>query len=108
MVKPSASDKSVFGRRLREARVRAGIAQEQLGWMIGLDEGCSSARMSRYENGIHEPAHLIVQLLAKALHIPPAYFYAEDDVLAEWILIFHQLKASDRKNLLALAQERVG
>lgn len=105
MVKPTASDKSVFGRRLREARLRAGIAQEQLGWMIGLDEGCSSARMSRYENGIHEPAHLIVQLLAKVLHVPSAYFYAEDDVLAEWILIFNQLKPADRKALCAQAQE---
>lgn len=105
MAKPSASEKSVFGRRLREARLRAGIAQEQLGWMIGLDEGCSSARMSRYENGIHEPAHLIVQLLAKALRIPSAYFYAEDDVLAEWILVFSQLKSADRKALCAQAQE---
>lgn len=98
-----ASDKSVFGRRLREARVRAGIAQDRLGVMIGLDEGCSSARMSRYENGIHEPPLPIIQLLAKALRLPAAYFYAEDDGLAEWILIFGQLKASDRKILISHA-----
>ena len=90
----------MFGRRLREARLRAGIAQDKLGVMIGLDEGCSSARMSRYENGIHEPPLQIIQLLAKALRLPAAYFYAEDDALAEWIIMFSQLKSADRKVLL--------
>jgi transcriptional regulator with XRE-family HTH domain len=107
MDKPSSSDKSVFGRRLREARLQAGIAQDKLGVMIGLDEGCSSARMSRYENGIHEPPLPTIQLLAKTLQLPAAYFYAEDDALAEWILIFNQLRASDRKSLLAQAQDRL-
>jgi transcriptional regulator with XRE-family HTH domain len=108
MEKTTAPEKSVFGRRLREARLRAGIAQEQLGWMIGLDESCSSARMSRYETGIHEPAHLIVQLLAKALDVPSAYFYAEDDNLAEWILIFSQMKSSQRKAMLSHAEMLLG
>lgn len=103
MVKSPASEKSVFGRRLREARLRAGIAQDRLGVMIGLDESCSSARMSRYENGIHEPPFQIIQLLAKALRLPAAYFYAEDDSLAEWILVFGQLKSLERKELLIQA-----
>ena len=103
MVKALASGKSLFGRRLREARLRAGIAQDRLGVIIGLDEGCSSARMSRYENGVHEPPLLTIQLLAKALHLPAAYFYAEDDALAEWILMFNKLKSSERKTLLNYA-----
>lgn len=100
MAKSPVSDKSLFGRRLREARLRAGIAQDKLGVMIGVDEGCSSARMSRYENGIHEPPLLTIQLLAKALHLPAAYFYAEDDSLAELILMFGQLKSLERRALL--------
>lgn len=104
MAKSPASDNSVFGRRLREARLRAGIAQERLGVMIGLDEGSSSARMSRYENGIHEPPLLTIQLLAKALRIPAAYFYAEDDSLAELILMFGQMKPSERKILLSFSE----
>lgn len=103
MAKPLASEKSLFGRRLREARLRAGIAQDRLGVLIGLDEGCSSARMSRYENGVHEPPLLTIQLLAKALHVPAAYFYAEDDGLAEWILMFYRFKPSERKALLNYA-----
>lgn len=107
MGKLYASDKSVFGRRLREARLHAGIPQDRLGVMIGLDEGCSSARISRYENGVHEPPLPIVQLLAKTLHVPAAYFYAEDDNLAEWILIFYLLKSAQRKTLLAYAEKLV-
>ena len=66
--------KSLFGRRLREARLRAGIAQDKLGVMIGLDEGSSSARMSRYENGVHEPPFIWVERMANALSVPAAYF----------------------------------
>lgn len=103
MVKSPASYKSVFGHRLREARLRAGIAQDRLGVMIRLDEGCSSARMSRYENGVHEPPLLVIQLLAKALRLPTAYFYAEDDTLAELILLFSQMKVAKCKELLGYA-----
>ena len=65
---------TLFGRRLREARVRAGIAQDKLGVMIGMDEGSSSARMSRYETGTHEPPFSIAERLASALNVPAACF----------------------------------
>ena len=81
----SSSAKSVFGRRLREARLRSGIAQDRLGVMIGLDEGCSSARMSRYENGVHEPPFPIIESIASILKVPVAYFFCDDDRLAEII-----------------------
>ncbi|MDD2700213.1 MAG: helix-turn-helix transcriptional regulator [Sideroxydans sp.] len=106
MVNP-VSGKSLFGRRLREARLRAGIAQDKLGVMIGLDEGCSSARMSRYENGIHEPPLPTIHLLAKALHLPAAYFYAEDDILAELITTYGRLKSAERKNVLTYAESLI-
>lgn len=104
MAQPPVSDKSLFGRRLREARLRAGIAQDKLGVMIGLDEGCSSARMSRYENGIHEPPLPVIHLLAKALRLPSAYFYAEDDNLAALISIYGQMKSADRKAIISFAE----
>ena len=58
--------KSLFGRRLREARLHVGIPQDKLGVMIGLDESCSSARMSRYESGIHSPPFNTVERIADA------------------------------------------
>jgi transcriptional regulator with XRE-family HTH domain len=90
------SSQSLFGRRLREARVRAGIAQDKLGVMIGLDEGCSSARISRYENGIHEPPFVIVEQIAKILGLSPSYFYCDDDRLAEIILAYSKSTNAQR------------
>lgn len=74
---------TVFSRRLREARLRADIPQDRLGVMIGLDEGCSSARMSRYETGVHEPPFPIIAKIANILKVPVAYFFCADDRLAE-------------------------
>ena len=51
-------------------RNRTGIAQDKLGVMIGMDESCSSARMSRYETGIHEPPIAIAGKIAHALNLP--------------------------------------
>jgi len=86
-VKPaSTSPSSIFGIRLREARLRAGVSQEKLGALIGLDEGCSSARMSRYESGQHQPPYNIAFHIAAALNIPVPYLYCDNDVLAELLL----------------------
>lgn len=89
--------KSVFSRRLREARLRSGIAQDRLGVMIGLDEGCSSARMSRYENGVHEPPFPIIESLAGFLNVPVAYFFCDDDRLAEIMRIYSSAKEKERQ-----------
>lgn len=89
--------KSVFGRRLREARLRSGIAQDRLGVMIGLDEGCSSARMSRYENSVHEPPFPIIESIADILRVPVAYFFCGDDRLAEIIRTYSSASEKARQ-----------
>lgn len=89
----------IFGRRLKEIRILMGIAQDKLGVQIGLDESCSSARMSRYESGVHEPNYLTATNIAKALSIPTAYLYCEDDELAEIILLISRLDRNARKTL---------
>jgi transcriptional regulator with XRE-family HTH domain len=99
---------SLFGRRLREARLRAGIAQDKLGVMIGLDEGSSSARMSRYESGVHEPAFVWVEKMAGVLGIPAAYFYCDDDRLAEIMLAYSALPEKKRKILYVNAMDLIG
>jgi transcriptional regulator with XRE-family HTH domain len=91
--------KPVFGRRLREARLRSGIAQDRLGVMIGLDEGCSSARMSRYENGVHEPPFPVIESIAGILKLPVAYFFCDDDRLAEIIRTYSSAKERERQSI---------
>lgn len=100
MVSQPSQSRVLFGRRLRDARLRAGIAQDKLGVMIGLDEGCSSARMSRYETGIHEPPFMIAEQLAKILGISACYFYCDDDRLAEIILDYSKLPNEQQKTCL--------
>lgn len=97
MVSPTPQSRTLFGRRLRDARLRAGIAQDKLGIMIGLDEGCSSARMSRYENGVHEPPFLIAEQIAKVLGLSACYFYCSDERLAEIILNYSTLSDVERE-----------
>lgn len=82
---------SVFGRRLRAAREAASIPQDRLGVMIGLDEGSSSARISRYETGAHQPSFEIAEKLAAVLHVPAAYFYCRSDELSEVLLAISDL-----------------
>jgi len=95
---------TVFGQRLREARLRAAIAQDQLGIRIGLDEGTASARISRYETGTHAPPFGIATKLARVLELPAAYFYCEDDELAKLILAWGRMSKSERKPLKMLAE----
>ena len=68
-----------------------GLPQDKLGVLIGLDEGCSSARISRYEAGIHEPPIKTIELIAKALKVPMPYLFCEDDAMAALILLIGKL-----------------
>ncbi len=97
--------KSIFSSRLRQARQRCGLSQDKLGVLAGLEESCSSARMSRYESGIHEPPVQFVEILAKILKISPTYFYCTDEILAEIILIYSDVSVAKRKELLEIARQ---
>jgi transcriptional regulator with XRE-family HTH domain len=90
---------SLFGQRLREARLRADLPQDRLGVSIGLDESTASARISRYETGVHEPPFDTAKKIADILKIPTAYFYCDDDELAAVILAWRRLSKSERKRL---------
>ena len=94
---------TLFARRLRAAREQFGISQKELGVLAGVDEYCASARINQYERGKHTPDFLTTQNLAKVLRLPTAYFFSEEDDLAELISIYHQLKLKDRREILAVA-----
>ena len=88
-----------LGKRLREARLRAGMTQDALGVAIGLDEGPACIRISRYESGVHHPSLDVLWQLAEALQVPPAFLVTEDDRLAHAILRLHQLSKTDPRQL---------
>ena len=94
---------TLFGNRLREARTRMGIAQDKLGVLIGIDEGCSSARVSRYESGVHEPPFATAEQLAAALNVPVAFFYCRDDRLADLLVRYSDLGEIEQGKIIKLA-----
>ncbi len=94
----------IFCRRLKQARLASGLSQKRLGIAAGIDEFVASTRINRYEKGVHEPGTEIVQKLAEVLRVPLAYFYAEDDDLAELMLIFLRLTKDEREDVLRYAK----
>lgn len=82
-------DIPVYSRRLRQAREAKGLSQRSLGIKAGIDEFVASTRINRYEKGIHQPDYQTLSLLAEVLSLPTAYFYAEDDLLANLIVDFY-------------------
>ena len=71
-----------------------------MGVAIGIDESSSRGRISRYELGVNEPALAISRLLAKALQVPLGYFYCDDDLEAEALLIIHTVSDDQRRRIV--------
>lgn len=86
--------------RLKEARRRAGLTQEKLGILAGLDEASASTRINQYEKGKHSPNFETVNNLAKVLNVPVSFLYTPEDDLAQFILLFDSLSESDKKKIL--------
>ena len=83
------------------------MTQEEVAAEAGIDEFSASARISQYETGKHVPRYEIARNLAKALRIPVEYFYAADDRTAELLLIWSQLSAPQRIEVLAELRHRL-
>ena len=99
--------RDVFCYRLNQARLSKGLSQKTLGVLAGIDEFVASARINRYEKGVHEADIGTAQRLACVLQVPLAYFYAEDDCLAEIIAGFNKLPDSIRQTINKLVQENM-
>lgn len=91
---------STLSKRIREARLIAGISQEQLGMQIGIDPASASTRMNRYERGTRVPDPALVERIASALGLPAAYFHAVDDDEASLLQWFSRLGVEDRAELM--------
>ncbi|MCM8626719.1 helix-turn-helix transcriptional regulator [Accumulibacter sp.] len=98
------SNASVFGSRLRAARVRSGLTQMQLGVMAKIDEYSASARVNQYERGKHHPDFATAERLAEVLGVPVGYLYTSDETLAELILVIGRLDSGQRQDLLRTAR----
>src|SRR5258706_14676605 len=100
----SAANSSIFPKRLKQARLRSGLTQDQLGIRAGIDEFSASARMNQYERGVHAPDMQTSQRLAEALRVPTSFLYEEDDLLASIIALAGKLSKEKKKVLLSNAE----
>lgn len=94
------SHRDIFCKRLKEARLAAGLSQKKLGISAGIDEFVASTRINRYEKGVHEADIHTAQKLAQTLNVPLAYFYVENDQLATIVMNFDKLSEEDIENLI--------
>lgn len=82
---------------MRSRREELGLSQEKVGVQIGIDESSSRARISRYELGTHEPPVETARLIAKALKVPLAYLYCDEEDVAMLLKELAAQSASQRK-----------
>ncbi|MBD3667348.1 MAG: helix-turn-helix transcriptional regulator [Kangiella sp.] len=75
------STEAPIPKRIKELRTQKGWSQTKLGVEIGLDEGTASARINRYEKGVHVPDYSTLKKLAAVLEVPVFYFWVEDGEL---------------------------
>ncbi|AQR64841.1 hypothetical protein BXU06_07005 [Aquaspirillum sp. LM1] len=96
---------TLFAQRLRACRLQCGLSQMRLGVLAGIDERSASPRINQYERGKHFPDFGTIVRLAAVLGVPAAYFFAEDEQLADWILCWGKLNASDKSFWLEKVKE---
>lgn len=87
-------------KRLKEARLAAGLSQKKLGIAAGMDEFSASSRMNHYEIGRHQPDFETLKRIGKVLKVPVAYFYAEGDDIAAVIALFYKMSKAERARFL--------
>jgi len=100
------SHRDIFCKRLKEARLAAGLSQKRLGIAAGIDEFVASTRINRYEKGVHEADIHTAQKLAQTLNVPLAYFYVENDQLAAIVMTFDKLSEEDKEKIIHLIDNR--
>jgi transcriptional regulator with XRE-family HTH domain len=101
---PSQSAKNVFARRMKQKRVERGLSQKQLGIAAGLDVGVASARINRYETGVHAPDYLTALRIAEALGTALPSLYTDDDRLLQVIDGYTMADAQTQKMVESLLQ----
>ena len=94
----------MLAHRLKQARLRAGLSQEKLGKLAGIDPMSASARMNQYERGKHAPDYQLMCRVAEILKMPVSWFYTSNDDEARLQEIFYHLSPIVRGPLLTQAE----
>ena len=100
------ADDRHFGKRLREARLAAGLSQSHLEDISGIPK----ARLSRYENGHVEPSIQTLNRLARALNVTEASLLGDERAALEEfakVLSEHGVTLKSKEQARRLAEDFV-
>lgn len=89
----------VVALRMREARAAAGLSQEALGVLAGIDEATAKVRISQYESGRHTPPLSMIEKIASALARPVTWFICSEDT-TELHLALNKLQEPKRSDVI--------
>jgi len=70
-----------------------------------MDEFAASARINQYERDKHVPDFTTAKRMAKVLKIPVAYLFADDNELANFILVYGKENKRVRSRILRLLSD---
>jgi len=89
-----------FGSRIRQARERLGMSQDDLAASVSKDQRA----ISEYENGKRKLAATDLPLFASVLQVPLLYFFGEDltlqDFDSELLKEFHRLRTESARQAI--------
>lgn len=105
---PEKAINLVLAARLKAARKALGLSQVDVGVQMGLPEETSSARVNRWEKGVHPPSLKSAEELAEVLGLPLPALVSRDDVMAEMIASFALLPKAEQQAVLAKVQKALG
>jgi transcriptional regulator with XRE-family HTH domain len=100
----SESITAIFAKRLKAARTLRGLSQRALGGLVSDSKSNGSVLINRYEQEVNRADMDTAAALAKALDVPLAYLFAEEEDQAELLLAFKQLSKAERSKLLTQAK----
>lgn len=103
-------DKNVIGDRIRQARLAAGLTQEEVVQRLesaGLK--ITKAALSKYEKGKSNPKQSVLVLLGRVLGAKPSYFLTEPVLRVEWLAFRKRtsLRKSKQEQIKAFVEDVV-
>ncbi len=96
-----------MGRRMRSRREQLAWTKEMVGVLIGIDESASRVWICRCELGTHEPPVKTARLIARALGVPLAQLFCDDDAIAELLPRLQRLDAEVAHHVIVQANVAV-
>lgn len=98
--KTAQSGRQIFASRLKAERKRAGLTQEALGVLAGIQLDVARTRINRYERAVHDCDSATAQAIARCLGIPLACLYVDNDEQADVVRLISEMPRSEVRRCL--------